>query len=57
MIINFHLTNKICGVHVIHVYSAYSHLPGNDLSSRKVFSALEVLTSVFGMGTGGTPPV
>ncbi len=33
-------------------------LPGNDLPSRKaVFSALEVLTSVFEMGTGGTPPV
>ena len=37
------------------------HLPGNDLLSQdpsvQVSSALEVLTSVFGMGTGGTPPV
>ena len=37
-----------------------SYLPGNDLLSQdsaiQVPSALEVLTSVFGMGTGGTPP-
>ena len=36
------------------------HLPGNDLLSQdpavQVSSALEVLTSVFEMGTGGTPP-
>ena len=35
-------------------------LPGNDLLSQdsaiQVSSALEVLTTVFGMGTGGTPP-
>jgi hypothetical protein len=35
--------------------------PGNDLLSHSltaaVSSALEGLTSVFGMGTGGTPPV
>ena len=37
------------------------HLPGDVLLSQdpsvQVSSALEVLTSVFGMGTGGTPPV
>ena len=36
------------------------YLPGNDLLSQdpavQVSSALEVLTSVFEMGTGGTPP-
>ena len=35
-------------------------LPGDDLLSQdpavQVSSALEVLTSVFEMGTGGTPP-
>ena len=40
--------------------SRFPKLPGDDLPSQdpavQVFSALEVLTSVFGMGTGGTPP-
>ncbi len=36
-------------------------IPGDDLSSQKlvlqVLSAPVVLTTVFGMGTGGTPPI
>ena len=40
--------------------SLFACLPGDDLLCQglapQVSSALEVLTSVFGMGTGGTPP-
>ena len=40
--------------------SLFACLPGDDLLSQglapQVSSALEVLTSVFEMGTGGTPP-
>ena len=40
--------------------SLFVCLPGDDLGFQgpapQVLSALEVLTSVFGMGTGGTPP-